>query len=50
MTKWNIKYRHATGVSVLHVEADTREEAEDYFAEVIVDNDMFGVIVKTTPT
>lgn len=49
MSDWTIKYRSATGPTVMVVRAETQEKAEAFFYDVMLDGDTFGSILTIAP-
>lgn len=49
MSKWKIRFRAQNGVAEAMVTANTLEAAEDAFKLHLLEHNIFGVILKTTP-
>lgn len=49
MNKWRIKFRAQNGVAEATATASTLEAAEDAFKLYLLEHNIFGVILKTTP-
>lgn len=53
MIHWLIRYRNEDStppVDSVVIEADTQEAAEDRFAEILREEEMFGAIITIEPT